>query len=114
MTEYIEDIPMNLDYETEWLPVIIERIDGIRRRFVAKSVQIWWQAVAGLMNGRIEILGTNETTVTSFIIDYVTSSNTNTNNAELYVFIKSFNYFKIRYSKNGNISGKFSLAIMYD
>lgn len=114
MTEQIEDLPMNLDQETEWLPLIIERIDGIRRRYVARSIQIWWKGVAGLMNGRVGILATNETSVTSFITDYVTNTADNTDNAEIYVFNKSFSYLKIRYSKNGNITGKLSMVIMYD
>lgn len=114
MTEDVQDLVMLTDFETDWILLNIDRIDGIRRKYRARSLQIWWREVTGLANGEVKLYATNDESVQSILQTIPVNNYDNTDNAPLILLDNSFKYIKAKFIKNSITGGRLNLHITYD
>ena len=60
LTEILNDLPMNEDYETDWFPLISEPLYKSGKKAVAEFLQVSWYNVTGTLNGTLELISSND------------------------------------------------------
>jgi hypothetical protein len=113
INEFIRDLPMDSDYESEWIPVFQEEISGYRKSAIAQSVQITWNNADGLLDGRIDIIASNNMVSSSVGTSLFVTSVSNISNSEMLVLNPLFLYIKIKYTANNITNGYLSANIFY-
>jgi len=112
--DLIDNINMGELYNSDWLAMRHERVEDLRRRVRARSVQIWWTDAIGIYNGRIDIYATNDFETQSLMKTIYIQNSTNMDDFELLIFDNNFDYLKINYINNGIQAGMLNLSIFYD
>lgn len=110
-SEIISNMPLNHDFETEWLPV--EYTPAGFKRLRASSLQINWREILGAANGTIEILTTNDQDKYSLAGSYQIDSFDNSTDCLMVILYPAYEYIKIRYTKHLITSGLLTAIINY-
>jgi len=114
ISEVIKNHDMSLNLETYWIPLRQEEIMGQRKVMDAVSIQIIWDSVVGTLDGLIELYVTNELNSRSLLGSQIVNSISNRNNSVLINLSLSYEYLKIKYSKNNILSGRLNVIIKYE
>ena len=110
--ELILNYNLNKDFISEWIPLTIRSMSD--KKYSAKSIQISWKNISGNINGRLDLLLSNDeskyTQVDSFIIDTIDNSED--------VIICDINtgaeYMCLKFSKLEILNGKLEVLIIYE
>ncbi|MGA2296009.1 MAG: hypothetical protein ABSG15_00490 [FCB group bacterium] len=113
LTEILNNLPMNEDYETDWFPLISESLYKNSKKATAESLQISWYNVTGTLNGTIELISSNDMENSVSGLSVRIDSSSNQSNAVLIVLLSVFRYFKLKYTKNGITNGSLSAVVAY-
>lgn len=114
VAEVIKDLPMNANYETEWMPVWYRHVYDPRRRYLARSLQLNWSGASGTLNGTITVAGQVSHGSASKIIDTVdVSSPSNESNCYILEIAPIFSSIKITFTAHGITAGLLNASILY-
>ena len=113
ISEIIRNRMMNVDFETEWFPVRLDPFNGDMKSS-AVSIQISWKDVTGTLDGTIEVLASNDQLMESIGTSININSENNESDSEMFVLYPSFNFIKLKYTKNGITGGKMNAVIQYE
>lgn len=111
LTEIISNMPMDLDFETEWFPLNYYFSKG--EKLKASSLQIVWDNVEGNLTAYIDVLVTNDVNSKTLGSRYYVNNISNVDDALIILFITGFEYIKLKYVSNGTTNGLLSANILY-
>ncbi|MBI5325029.1 MAG: hypothetical protein HZB41_07140 [Ignavibacteriae bacterium] len=112
ISEIIKNCLMNSNFETEWFPIQYELPnDGIKS---ASSVQVSWKDVTGTLDGTIEIIASVDQVMESIGCTLNINSDYNVSDSEMFLLYPSFNYIKLKFTKNGITGGMMNAVIQYE
>jgi hypothetical protein len=111
--EIIYNMSMDSDFESDWFPINSEGSGSKSSSRVASSLQVTWDNVSGILNGKIEVLSSND--AVSQVVGYTLNINTNSNieDSELLILQPGFNFIKLKYNKNGILNGILNAVLTY-
>ncbi len=104
---------MNADFTTEWFPVQFDTFNGAMKSS-AVSLQVSWKAVTGTLNGKIEVIASDDQVMESIGTTTNINSVNNESDSEMFVMYPSFNFIKMKYTKNGITGGTMNAVIQYE
>ena len=98
IAEIIKDLPMDGDFESDWIPLEIKPFDNKEKKR-ANSMQISWDGVSGTLDGTIEIYAKSD--VVSGALGKVISINSasNLSDSELLILYPALEFIKINYKE---------------
>jgi hypothetical protein len=103
---------MNVDFETEWFPIQYDSPnDGIKS---ASSIQVSWKNVEGTLNGIVEVIASDDQVMESIGCTLYINSDFNETDSEMLLLYPSFNFIKLKYTKNGITGGTMNAVIQYE
>lgn len=104
---------MNVDFETEWFSVRLDPFNG-EMKSSAVSIQINWKDVTGALNGTIDVIASDDQVMESMGTTVNINSENNESDSEMFVLYPSFNFIKLKYTKNGISGGTLNAVIQYE
>ena len=112
-SEIIRNRNMNTDFETEWFPIQFDPFNN-EMKAVASSVQVSWKDVTGTLNGSVEVIASNDQVMNSIGCTLNINSGFNETDSEMLILYPSFNYIKLKFTKNGITGGTMNAVIQYE
>ena len=109
ISEILSNIPMNLNFVSEWFPVII---NYFKKELRASSLQLSWSGVSPRPDGIIEIYVSNNQSDSILTSTYLINSIDNKADAELIILYPAYEYIRLKYTRN-TVSTGFLNAIIY-
>ena len=113
ISEIIKNLDMSNNYESGWLPIQIEAIGSIEGPMEAVSIQIYWDAVIGVLNGTIDIYQTNDLNSRNLLTSYNVNSISNKTNSILLEIAPIACFMKVVYTKNGIVGGRLNAVMRF-
>lgn len=107
MYEVMREEPAEFSLDSQWMPIRT----GNKK---AVSLQVIWQNLTGTLNGRIDVLVTNDTRYSSFLTSFAVDSADNANDAAKLIIDAPFRFLKLEYIPNGITGGDISAIINYE
>ncbi len=103
-----ENTDLSQNFETNWLLV---DFSGRKPNVKARSLSVLWENVEGEMKGQLELFASSDGKMQSIGAAIPISTNSNTQDASVFLFVTSVRYIKFRYSSNGTTSGKIEIFL---
>ena len=110
ISEVLSNIPMNINFESEWFPV---NINYFKKELRAASLQLSWNNVSPNPDGIIEIYVSNNQSDAIFTASYPISSINNNADAELIILYPAYEYIRLKYKRNTIASGFLNAILCY-
>ena len=110
ISEILSNIPMNINFESEWFPVNV-RLSG--KDFRAASLQLSWNNVSVNPDAVIEIYVSNNQHEAVFLSDFLISSLDTKSDAKLIILSPSYEYIRLKYIRRTVTSGLLNAIIYY-
>lgn len=112
--EVIKDQAMSSDFESDWIPVQIDKIANFGKNSFADSLQIYWEDVTGTLDGKIELFISNVQDSMTLGNTYNIETASNIDDSEFIVLSHIlFKYLKIKYTKNNITGGKLNAILAF-
>lgn len=108
-----KDVSMEGDFESNWTAAFLEKIYGYKKQCKAISVQIVWNGIDGIANGKILVLCSNDLIHSAIGMEINIASDSNLNDPELIIIDPLFKYLKLKYIANSISDGVLNAIITY-
>jgi hypothetical protein len=112
INEIIKDMPMDSNYESEWIPLEIKLFDNKGKRR-ANSLQIAWDNVIGTLDGTIEVYARSDVVSGALGRMININSASNLSDSELLILYPALESIKFIYNANGITGGTLNIALSY-
>jgi len=107
----IKSKDLAINFQSEEFPLEQESFSG--KSIPARSVQIIWQNLAGAFDGTLEIWTSSGEIGAVKLATFTPSGTDNLQNAIIYFLTQPYAKLFIKYSANGNISGRLDMFLNY-
>lgn len=113
VSEIIKNMPMNIDFDSGWLPVnsIGSFYPGYEGEL--QSLQISWSEVSGTHDAQIRIYVSNDCDARSLIEQIDIDSISNVDDCVAIAMPDNFEFLRIDYISNSLTGGKLSICASY-
>ena len=113
LNEIMKDMPMSRNCESDWYSFVQDSYKSKQNKAIAGSMQIIWAGAAGNLDGKLQIIVSNDGLSSSVAYEFEINSVTNINDCLLVLLMPNFRFYKLKYIANNINAGILNAFVYY-